>query len=178
MATYILKRKSYSINPYKVTLSDLAIEFGIKFPEEMKKLAKMEKRIDSDLHHWAMTAPGINTVASPEMMYQSLSAGEVVVPALISNDGQVTLYYNTQSGMYVNGETELKDPQAFVNILISELNKVIEYNNSLTISPEVSSGDVEVIKQELMYYQVYLDNIMMTFNVQPPQPVEPEQPMQ
>lgn len=166
MATYILKRKSYSINPYKVTLSDLSIEFGIEFPDEIKKLSKMERRIDSDLHHWAMTAPGINTVASPEMMYQVLSSGETLVPALISNEGQVTLSYDINSGMYVYGGTELKDPKSFVNILISEINKVMSNNSLLIDSPEVTSGDSEVIKQELLYYQTYLDNIMMTFGIQ------------
>ena len=36
MATYILKRKTYSINPYKLTLSDISLEFGVEFPDKLR----------------------------------------------------------------------------------------------------------------------------------------------
>ena len=174
MAIYILKRKCYSINPAKVTLSDIATEYNIQFPNEIKKLSKMERRIEAKLHHWAMTAPGIDTVASPEMMYQVLSSGESIVPALINCQGEVVLMYNTTTGKYVYGEDELEDPQAFVNVLMGDINKVMQSNAAMTESPEVPSGQAEVIKQELIYYQTYLDNIMMTFDIQPEQPQQEE----
>lgn len=165
MATYILKRKKFSINPAKVTLSDIAIEFGIQLPDEMKTLAQMERRIDSQLHHWAMSAPGLNFVASPEMMYEYLSQGSPVIPALIDSMGNVTLMYNTQTGNYVYGETELTDRNSFVNIILSDIDKVMMGNQGAVGNPEVPSGDAEVIKQELTYYQVYRDNVAKAFGI-------------
>lgn len=168
--TYILKRKTYSINPFKLTLSDISIEFGIQFPEEIKKLAKMERRIDAELHHWAVTAAGINFVASPEMMYEALSQGAAIIPALIDANGNPTLMYNIQSGKYVYGETELEDPSAFVNIVINDLQKVMMNSEATASSPEMASGDVEVMKQHMNYYQLYLNNVMLTFGIEPEAP--------
>lgn len=174
MATYILKRKKFSINPAKVTLSDIAIEFGIQLPDEMKRLSQMEKSIDSQLHHWSTCAPGINMVASPAMIYDYLSQGSPIIPALIDATGAPTLMYNTQTGNYVYGETELTDPNAFVNIIISDIDKVMMNNQGAVQSPEVPSGDAEVIKQELNYYQMYRDNVAVAFGL-----VDPNaQPMQ
>lgn len=170
--TYILKRKTYSVNPFKLTLSDISIEFGIQFPDEIKKLSKMERRIEAELHHWAMQSPGINMVASPEMMYEVLSQGGTIIPALIDATGTPTLMYNIQSGKYVYGETELDDPSSFVNIIISDIQKVMMNGQAMSASPEMASGDVEVMKQQMTYYQVYLDNVMMTFGIQPEAPAE------
>lgn len=163
MAIYILKRKTYSVNPYKLTLSDLALEFGIQFPDEIKQLSKMEKRIEADLHYWAMTAPGIDTVASPEMMYEVLSKDESVIPALINNSGKVVLSYDLNTGCYVYGGVQLKDPSAFVNTVISDLDKIIASSSETMANPDVTGGAAEVIKQEASNYTLYRDNIARTF---------------
>lgn len=169
MATYIIKRRMYSVNPMKSTLSDVAIEFGVNFPEEMKKLSKMETRIEAKLHHWATTAPGINMVAPPEMIYQSLAEGNRVIPALVDSQGQVSLMYNVDSGKYIYGDTELDDPSAFPNIVVSELDKAMNQYSGMAQSPEVSSGNAEVAKQYLTYYTTYKDNVMMAFGMSDPQ---------
>lgn len=168
MATYILKRKTYSINPYKVTLSDISLEFGIEFPEEMKKLAKMERRIEAKLHYWAMSSPGINMVAPPELIYQSLNSGENVIPALVNSLGEVSLEYDTSSRQYKYGETLLEDSNAFVNIVIDDLNKVISTNLAMTESPDMKGGEIEALKQNIIYYQTYLDNVCMSFGILTP----------
>lgn len=172
MATYILKRKTYSINPYKVTLSDISLEFGIEFPEEMKRLAKMERRIEAKLHYWAMSSPGINMVAPPELIYQSLNSGENVIPALVNSLGEVSLEYDTSSRQYKYGETLLEDSNAFVNIVIDDLNKVISTNLAMTESPDMKGGEIEALKQNIIYYQTYLDNVCMAFGI--PTPAEQE----
>lgn len=166
MATYILKRKKFSINPAKVTLSDIAIEFGIQLPDEMKTLAQLERRIDAPMHHWAVSAPGINLVASPESIYEYLSQGSPVIPALIDAMGNPTLMYNTQTGNYVYGETELTDRSSFINIILSDIDKVMMSNQGAIGNPEVPSGDAEVIKQELTYYQAYRDSVAKAFGLQ------------
>lgn len=165
MAVYILKRKKYSINPYKLTLSDLSLEFGIQFPDEIKQLSKMEKRIEADLHYWAMSAPGIDTVASPEMMYEVLSQGQSVIPALINNGGEVVLYYDLNTGKYVYDGVQLNDPSAFVNTLITDLDKIINASQVSAEDPEVTGGQAEVIRQEAANYTLYRDNIARTFGL-------------
>lgn len=165
MAVYILKRKTYSINPYKLTLSDLSLEFGIEFPDEIKQLSKMEKRIEADLHYWAMSAPGIDTVASPEMMYEVLSQGQSVIPALINNSGEVILYYDLNSGKYMYDGVQLNDPSAFVNTLITDLDKIISTGQVSMQDPEVTGGQAEVIKQEAANYTLYRDNVARTFGL-------------
>ena len=168
MATYILKRKIYSLNPNKLTLSDISLEYGIQFPDEMKKLAKMERRIESKLHYWAVTSPYINMVASPEMIYAVLSQGGTIIPALVNSLGEVTLHYDTAAGQYRYGETLLEDPSALVNTVIGELNKAIELNNNMVQSGQVAGGEAEAMKQNAIYYQTYLDNVCLTFGMPSP----------
>lgn len=164
MATYILKRKTYSINPYKLTLSDISLEFGIEFPDEIKKLAKMERRIEAKLHYWAVSAPGVNLTASPEMIYEKISNGENIIPVLINSIGETTLLYDISAGKYRYGETLLEDPDVLVNTVISELQKYIDMNSELiTNDRNVKGGEAEAMKQNISYYQVYLDNVCRAF---------------
>ena len=164
MATYILKRKTYSINPYKLTFSDILLEFGVEFPDEIKKLAKMERRIEAKLHYWAVSAPGVNLTASPEMIYEKLSNGEKIIPALINSIGETTLLYDISAGKYRYGDTLLEDSDVLVNTVIGELQRYINMNSELvTNDRDIKGGEAEAMKQNISYYQVYLDNVCRTF---------------
>lgn len=171
MATYILKRKLYALNPQKLTLSDVSIELGIQFPEALKRLSNMEKKIPSQLHYWAVQTPGIYMVAPSEVIYTSLTATDKdgnkssVAPVLMDAAGNVLMYFNAATGKFNYNGVDIDDENAMVSALITELDRTYQNIINSTENPEANGGEIEAIKQQSINYQVYRDMVAQTFGL-------------
>lgn len=166
MSSFKLRRKMYSLSTYKMKLSDLALEFGVQFPEDLKNLARIEGQLDVDLHYWAVSTPGIYMTAPAILIFNELQAKNNVIPVLVDNMGSVILNYNIKDGLYCYGTTLLKGEMPLLNTLLNQMNKSVGLINEKIASPDTDGGAVEVLKQDLMNYQMYRQLILQRFGVQ------------
>lgn len=168
-SVFKFRRKLYSMNTYKMKLSDLALEFGVQFPEDFKTLARLENSLDTDLHYWAVSTPGIYMTAPTIMIYNELQGHKKILPILVDNSGSVILHWNLKDGTYSYNGTILKGDMPLVNVLLNQLDKSMGSAMKTADDPEVDGGAVEVLKQDLTNYQMYRDLLVQAFGLQIPQ---------